>query len=229
MSTLDDLFKEKLENHSITPSPEAWNKVESGLTNKQRPVIWLRWAAVFLLGGLLVGTLWLREKDAPAVLTQKKEIPIKTETPVKEEQPAKENKSNDQKAQQAVVTRKHPKQSPPQQVQQIIIQEEVEQITPENTITSTMVEEVPAVAKITPAPSSAIVLTYTLDPIENKKVEATPETVAASSMKKDNSLKRAMKFARDAKNSDAPFSELRVIKEELFALDFKKKATTKKQ
>ena len=229
MSTLDDLFKDKLENHSIIPSPEAWNKVEAGLTNKKRPVIWLRWAAVFLLGGLLVGTFWLREKDAPVVLTQKKEIPTKTETPVKREESSKENKSENQKAQPAVAIERHPKQSPPQQVQQTIVQQEVAQIIPENNITSTVAEEIPAVVKTTQPASSAIVLTYTLDPIENKKVEATSEAVAASSMKKDNSLKRAMKFARDVKNSDAPFSELRVMKEELFALDFKKKATTKKQ
>ncbi len=229
MSSLDDLFKEKLENHSITPSPAAWNKVEAGLTNKNQQGLWMRWAAVFLLGGLLVGTMWLREKDTPAVLAQKEETPAITDTPVKEEQPVPENKSEDQKVHQAVVTKKRSKQSPPQQVQQIIIKQDVAQIIPENNITPIVVEEIPAVMKTTETASPGIVLTYTLDPIENKNVEATSESVAASSGKKDNSLKRAMKFARDVKNSDAPFSELRVMKEELFALDFKKKATTKKQ
>lgn len=34
MNRIDELFKNKLANHQVAPSADAWQKVEAGLTKK---------------------------------------------------------------------------------------------------------------------------------------------------------------------------------------------------
>ncbi|MFM8739807.1 MAG: hypothetical protein ACKOC0_06340, partial [Cytophagales bacterium] len=53
MNKMDELFKNKLENHSLPPSAEAWEKVEHQLEKKSKPVIWWRAAAAVLLVGAM--------------------------------------------------------------------------------------------------------------------------------------------------------------------------------
>ncbi|HSI74706.1 MAG TPA: hypothetical protein VK957_02375 [Lunatimonas sp.] len=48
---LDTLFREKLSNHEIQPSPRAWSKLEQQLSENKKPLwlIWGNYAAGFLL------------------------------------------------------------------------------------------------------------------------------------------------------------------------------------
>ncbi len=49
---LDQLFRDKLSNHNITPSVDAWEKINSGLRPKRNPVSkWMAVAAILLLVG----------------------------------------------------------------------------------------------------------------------------------------------------------------------------------
>ena len=70
MNKLDEFFKEKLTDHSIAPSTGAWQKVEAGFSKKNKGVAWLRWAAVFLLGAFLLGTLWMQRENTSAPMAK---------------------------------------------------------------------------------------------------------------------------------------------------------------
>jgi len=56
---VDRLFKDKLEEHTIQPSAQAWDKVEAHLGKKNKMVVWRIAAGVVLLGVLtFVGLKW---------------------------------------------------------------------------------------------------------------------------------------------------------------------------
>src|SRR5882762_418315 len=70
---VDQFFKNKLEDHSITPSENAWTKVEAGLSKKNNTVLW-RWAAAVLLMGALITIIYQSQKkeNTQPVLVEKK-------------------------------------------------------------------------------------------------------------------------------------------------------------
>ena len=80
MNKLDELFKEKLSDYSVAPSAGAWQKIEPHLSKKNETMVWVRWAAVLLLGGLLLSALWIQRKDSASPLAkQKQPVPQKAE------------------------------------------------------------------------------------------------------------------------------------------------------
>ncbi len=223
MSKLDELFKEKLIDHSITPSTEAWRKVEAGLAKKNR--VWLRWAAVFLLAGLLMGSLWLRRDQVTVPIATTKSLPHPNND-IKIQKPAPSNLAEENIDPHKVVSQKmnRGKQVLQSTWREPLVKEEVATLREEASIVPPAV----AATETAKAPAS-IVLTYTLDPVETS-VEPTPPSAAATADKKDSSLKRVIEFASTVKNSEStPLESLRGMKEELFALNLKKKPTSKKQ
>ena len=74
MSMLDEFFREKLTDHSVVPPAGAWQRVEAGLAKKNNGFLWLRWAAVFLLGALVLGAVWMK-REVASPLVNKKPIP----------------------------------------------------------------------------------------------------------------------------------------------------------
>ena len=72
-SQLDKFFKDKLADHTIAPSKEAWTKVESGLTKKNNNIIWLRVAAAILMAGLGV-IFWLSTQSDEVAQPQIAEV-----------------------------------------------------------------------------------------------------------------------------------------------------------
>ncbi len=68
-------------------------------------------------------------------------------------------------------------------------------------------------------------LTYTLQEIEEPVMS---ESLVADNQQKEKSFKKVIDFARTVKNSDSPIGNLRSMKEELFALELKKKNSSKK-
>lgn len=228
MNKLDEFFKEKLTNHSIAPSAGAWQKVESGLSKKNNGVIWLRWAAVVLLGALLLGTLWMQREDLPAPMAKDKLPPAEVEKENQQPlQPAIAEKLPETKN---VVREKKAKST---RTSQPIVQEEIQQADlkkEEAQVKEKLSVQLPETDLAAKQTSQGIVLTYTLDAItpSGEKSETEPAIVAATE-KKGKSLKRMMDFAKNIKHSESPLGELRIKKGELFALDLKKKPTSKKQ
>ena len=232
MSTLDELFKEKLADHTTPPSADVWQKVEASLSKKNNTIVWLRWAAVFLLGGLLLGTLWLQQEKIAAPLSQTvkpvqkqivPEIKIRNQSSIANAEEAKKSLFSKRKINRSA----NPKTIPQGLPLNIEVTEVVEDksIAQNVSLHETLVHH--------EKKSQSIVLTYTLDPVETPakmpgSVVDQP-TVAATDHKKEKSLRRMMKLASDVKNSDSPLSGLRGMKDELFALDLKKKPTGKKQ
>ncbi|MBI3482347.1 MAG: hypothetical protein HY015_05145 [Bacteroidetes bacterium] len=71
---VDQFFKNKLEDHTIAPSENAWAKVEAGLSKKNNVIVW-RWAAAVLLMGALISIIYWSQRGAEnvdPVLVEKK-------------------------------------------------------------------------------------------------------------------------------------------------------------
>ncbi|CAN5503638.1 hypothetical protein BH10BAC4_BH10BAC4_26200 [soil metagenome] len=235
MNKLDELFNEKLKTHSITPSAGAWEKIEAGLSKKNKPVIWWRWAAVFLLGALLAGILLIRREETVVPLTESKQIPeTDIESTKKVTQKPVAQVTEEKKVGKDPLRQKKRKADPAQKPldHNEIIKEEKEAVAQMTIplVNDLVVAKEEIVGQVLPASKSmksqSIVLTYTLDTIEPTP-SAQIET--ANVEKEANSFKKVMKFANDVKNGDSPLAGIRVMKEDLFALDLKKKNTSKKQ
>lgn len=96
---IDRLFRDKLAGHSVQPSPQAWGKLESRLSqNKKAGVPWMRIAASFFLIGSVAVLMWLSVPTAPKepdTVTDQQPVPeiIPGEAPVMHKTPAvEENK-----------------------------------------------------------------------------------------------------------------------------------------
>lgn len=229
MNKLDEFFKKKLTDHSIAPSAGAWQKVEAGFSKKNKGVAWLRWAAVFLLGAFLLGTLWMQRKNTSAPMA-KDNLPlpeIEKENHLLQPAIAKEQPET-----KSVVSKKKTKTA---KTIQPVIQEEIKQAEVKKEEVAQVMEKLSVQTYETnPAARRSergILLTYTLDtiipPIEEKS-EPEAAIVVASTERKGKPFKRMMEFAKNVKNSESPLGELRIKKGELFALDLKKKPTSKK-
>ncbi len=66
---IDELFKNKLEYHTVPPSTIAWQKIELNLVKKNNPIIWLRIAAVFVLFGCLITMLYWMQTNHSNIVT----------------------------------------------------------------------------------------------------------------------------------------------------------------
>src|SRR5436190_5525835 len=239
MSTLDEFFREKLATHSMTVPEGAWERVEAGLGKKNNGLIWLRWAAALLAGVLLFGTLWLQRNTGPEMAQNKKVQPGQSPVLKKELAPPLADRKTESSQTQLEVKKSHNQQvkkvlrvPQEQQKQELITSSE---ITPVEELEKTEMEEVKPVIETAPVAeqkSKAIVLTYTLDPVitaSEAREENSEANVVAETDKKSKGFKRMIDLANEVKNSESPLGELRLKKSELFALDLKKKPTSKKQ
>ena len=233
MSKLDELFKDKLTEHSITPSNGSWEKVEAGLSKKNNTVLWLRWAAVLVLGAFVLGAILIqRTEKTVSSVAKKVDSPANKESEVQKVAPAiaeeklavdnslSKKKNKIKKYSQALATN-----SVTQEEKEIINATSQEEKT--STLVETTVADVTSSNEKLKETNKSIVLVYTLDTIE-PTVETSPAEVASND-KKDSSLKRVVNFAKDVKNGETPFGGIREMKDDLFALELKKKTTSKKQ
>ena len=221
MNKLEELFKEKLSDYAIATPNRTWEKVEAGLSKKNKTIIWLRWAAVFLLGGLLLGSLWLQRQDNSRTLAKENQPAVrKEEGPIQKSVPPMfiEQKS----IAKNVRKRKENKINPAPPLLQSVATSEKAPRTEAPSPAPTPPGEIPApeITKLSSPISHGIVLTYTLGPVELLIADA-------ADGKRDKSLKRMVDFAMNVKNSDSPIGGIRVMKEDLFALELKKKTTSK--
>lgn len=71
---VDKFFKNKLEDHTMAPSENAWAKVEAGLSKKNNVVLW-RWAAAVLLTGALISIIYQSRKENNQPVLAEKNLP----------------------------------------------------------------------------------------------------------------------------------------------------------
>ena len=212
MKDLDRIFGETLANHTSAPSTGLWDRVEANLPERSHSMAWARWAAVFI-PALVAASIWLatRPETNPSVTAQSVTPalqPVETARPVTKQE------------EQLVAKNAHPKKTktttpvaPAPIVVQTPARVEESMAFEEITLEPVTLEEEVAVAIETPAP---MVLVYTLETV------STPETVAAER----KTIDRVVDFARTVKHSD-PIGDIRGLKDELFALDLRKKQPKK--
>lgn len=213
MNRIDQLFKNKLADHRLAPPANGWTKVETRLVKKNSIQLVWRIAAALALFGVLTAVWYGRTSDEPTQsLTLQPENTTPQPAPV--EQPTSE-----------VVTlqKSTPVASIRKQASSKIINAVVE--NPSTVEVTELVE--PEISKETVvalerSPGAAIekpiVIEFVLEPLPDKAV-AVAEAEPADS---ETGIKKILDKALDIKNGEGDFGSLRNVKNELFALDFRK-------
>lgn len=228
---IDQLFKEKLSEHNLPPSAEAWTKVQAGLSTGTNKIVYWRIAASLLLFGLLASA-WFLLNNTVELETQQVAQKDKTIAP-----PVQKNADDTaiQKVDETLAQTEQKKTEPRQKTkstlvatsQQVIKDEKADKVLPLednktlNQAESIITESVTTASTVVEKP---IVIEFTLPAIE----EAHTATIASvnESETKSTGIKKIFETALDVKNGDAEFgNSLREIKNELLAFDFKKDKT----
>lgn len=77
---IDRLFREKLDDFEITPSPEAWSKVEKRISKRKRPAIY--WIAASITLALISWFVWPESKtNEIGIASQEIDHPILSKAP----------------------------------------------------------------------------------------------------------------------------------------------------
>jgi hypothetical protein len=225
---VDQLFKNKLSEHTMVPSEEAWIRVQSGLpTKKNKIIVYWRVAAVLALVCFLIGIYFFRNDDQPSTkqLAQKDKISVpetkkETEPQTKVEATEKTQPVNVAKAEKSkAIDKKSTQKKVDHSINEAIesgMQNEVkneDSILPQEISVAT--EEV-QVAQVTEQ-KKPIVIEFTLRPVNDIE-----EVAIAKNQEKEKGFKKLIEVAREVKNGETGFSNLREMKNELLAFEFVK-------
>lgn len=220
MNSVDKLFKSKLDDHQLAPGPKAWEKLERNLSKKNNAVIWLRVAAVLALAGVLTFAL-LRWN-----LTESPETLTKVNEPVEQKQ-TPENKTSEpdltavplKKIETPKVATKKPSIKKALQSENLVAQAEQPVTAPTEMPESAVETPQEVTLPVQPSEKKAIVIVYSL-PTRTTKESAEP--VVAATEDEQKGIQKIWEAAKEVKNSDNPWGDLREAKNELFALEFRK-------
>lgn len=219
MNKLDKVFDGRFSDHSTAPSAAAWDRIEAGLSKKNSGIAWMRWAAV-LVPATVAAALWLNKPVETATVAQ---VPANVEAQPGATTPTPARPQTDEavvKPHQSPMTARVVTRKPQHRIPSITAEPEPVVLQPEVTaIEDVTIEPAPIAVEtreIVTEVQKPIVLVYTLESV------ATP----AAEAEKPSTFERAVELARTIKHSD-PIGELRVMKDELFALDLRKKSTKK--
>lgn len=220
MNRIDELFKNKLEDHSLAPSSTAWAKVEASITKKNKTLAWFRVAACLALASLswfayeqisspsakslvvLPATVSeVKTKELPSV----KQLPSETNSKSRITKQlllieASKSKGIDKVAMENV-----------QSTANAVAIAEPEPEMAEVPAKEVIVESKEIIAQV----EKPLVIEYTLESVADQQ-----EEVASRSK-----LQKVVDFALDAKHSDGALTNLRQAKDDLFAFNFKKDKT----
>jgi cytoskeletal protein RodZ len=238
MNKVDKLFKDKLAEHSIQPSAQAWEKVEAHLGKKNRMVVWLRVAAALAVMGLLTFVVVNRNRNYEETKQELVTTQEVTKDEVIKDEGTKIPATTDEtpKAQSTKVK----KQTAGSKVIIPAIEQPVEQIAVETGVRSQepgdrsqesgdrsqKTEDGRQKTEAGRQTKKGITLTYSLPSI--KKPESPAEPLIAD--EKKTAFERVLQIAKEVKNGDNALGDLREAKDQIFALDFKKdKDKSKKQ
>ena len=214
MKDIDRLFGDTLANHASPPSSGLWERVEASLPVPGHSTTWMRWAAV-LIPALVAAGIWM---SLPSDTTH----PIATKTSAPALQPVAKSPVTTEVVEKAPVAQATPKKksSPKVMVTSAPITEEIPEAVVDETVAFEDLTIEPVildqeVAVIAEAPKP-LVIVYTLETVATE----TPVDMDR------NALDRVVDFARTVKHSD-PIGDIRGFKDELFALDLRKKQSKK--
>lgn len=225
---MDQLFKKKLGDHTLTPSADAWAKVEAGLSKKNKFVIFWRAAAAFILCGLLMGS-WFYFQSKDEIQTNQLALEDKElGTIEKTSKEIKSVESLDKKVNtsQAKTVKKQPvtplkKDLKTNNLQLAIIDSNpATNIVQKEKETEILEAIEPTILVAAVKVEKPFVIEFTLDDIPSNQT-----TVAKVDEVEKTQLKKIWDKALDIKNGDTELGGLRLAKNELFALDFKKDKT----
>ncbi len=225
MNQLEELFNEKLGNHSMPPPTNGWERVGANLSKKNKTIVWIRWAAALIIGMLVIGVIATRQSTTPVEIVSQKNTTPQVGQPEQKEAVASVSTPEKKEVKKAVKKRKPEQNKTEQEATVAPVADanatQVAQMAQTEIVTSTPEGVAVAPTKESKIASRSMVITYTLDPV----VAVVPETATADAEQKSSSLGKVVKFARDVKNGDSPIG-LKVVKEDLFAHS-KKKSPTK--
>jgi len=224
---IDQLFRDSLSEHKVPPSAEAWDKVRSGLSKKNKFVIPWRIAATLLLFGALASTLYLRNRDElsePQLLTKTNELvfPEKEGKEKSFESATQPNRPPILKATKSSVTKVEVNHLPNHTEAEVSTQKVTNENNElENSDQNNVIITEPILLAQTDKSQKPIVIEFTLESIKKPVVNE----VAQLSEEGNSGLKKILEAARDVKNGESDFSIIRETKNQLFALDFRKEKT----
>ncbi|MFZ1808585.1 MAG: hypothetical protein WAU36_15235 [Cyclobacteriaceae bacterium] len=225
---IDNLFKKKLEAHSVEPAPSAWARVSSSASKKNKAVIWFRAAAALFL---MASALWLYNntnenisseiaKVTPEELRPEKPVAIQKEAEIKSTEDNNTTHASIPPAQKTKVpliiqNNEKPKNENIERHRVDLTTEPLELIAK---IDSNPIQDDSEIeASATKSLSKPIVIVYELKSYAKKS-----EPEIDPLFQKKNGLKRVLDVANNIRTGESPLGGLRQAKEDLFALNFKK-------
>lgn len=238
----DKFFRDKLEGYHPSPPAAAWDRIEANLAKKNHKVIWLRVAAAVALLACAAYLLWPAGDSAPApTVADKNQTPNTVEkelekgaaekqVPVTDDdnqQPArtqmaqnvtkKQIKPNKQAAIEApvpVAVNKQEQQEPSQV--ETIADETITEVAVNDAATETVPQILEQESK-----EDNMIITLTAEEVNEKYLTKKTIADATTQEKKSSTLRKLLDKAYDLKHNQDPVGELRQMKNEILALNFK--------
>jgi hypothetical protein len=224
MNKMDELFKNKLENYPLLPSPDAWEKVERQLEKKSKLMIWWRAAAAVLLVGVVGWWTYTWQTSNPTSQTAAKTESFPAQSPAAiAKTPINSHQSTNAPTPQLhkpLAKHSLPKSSTPRpsaKQQTTLATKEVEASSTEVPVVAQLVLPPAANPAVAAQAQKPIVLEFTLQPIAT-------ETVATARAEK-RSIKSVL---MDLKNGEGNIN-FQTLRENLFAFNHKKQKPTETQ
>ncbi len=222
MNTLDELFKNKLEDHSITPSFVSWQKVEANLSKKNNIIFWVKVAAALLLASsisikdqtikstsddlaIVIPTLHIETKSLNQICeTQKENITLGN---VQTKAISKGGLKSNQLVEEII-------EKPTTYVE--VNRDLAVTREPNITIEATLEDLKQSITFIASSPEKPTVIEFTIgEPLQKESI-----------VKSKTNLRKVVDFAVDVKNGEENFG-LRQAKDDLLAFNFRKERSKK--
>lgn len=239
----DQFFQNKLGDYSRPAPPAAWDRIEAGLQKRKNIFLWRAVAASVVVVTVASYAIWQLNQDTTSLLTAQATETVKPLPPVKENissSPAIKSsdpteltneKQNSIPVNEPVMKNEtepsNKTVSPPnnQKSAQAEKQMEVEEkMESDNIIETPFLENSTALNTETLQPAfqeqKNITLVMSREESDNYLVKKLNEE-ATPGKKKSSTLKQVLKKAKDFKTNQDPFGDLRQMKNEILALNFK--------
>ena len=220
----DKLFRDKLQSYQ-TPAPSgAWNRIEANLNKKNDNVLWFRIAAGFLLVAIATYLLW--PANSATTVTPKSELAAKTK---KHETVSPEQQKEEKRITPSTVpgsfsaNKSQRKRVVKKPTQTITVEEAAVTHKEEVTVANTASVEAARDAVVAIAEKQKLKIIFAAEDIDTKYLDKKALAEATSDAKKSSTLKKLLDKAYDLKYNQDPFGDLRQKKNEILALNFRKK------
>lgn len=222
MKPVDEYFRQQLGPLAVPPRPEAWNRIANNLVKKNSGRVGFRWAAVLGMLASLAGMWWYLEQ-----------------TPVNAHISGGQTGADPQAVVQPLAAISDEKPAPEPVRQQPVIKK-----TPRLATTNKINLSAPAAAPVEPAGSSLFAGVEPGAPPQNQEPVPTDEALPQGAVvveyslpaitaapadgagpPKESNLGKIKTAVQDLKNSQAWWGDLRKIKDDVLAFNFKKDKT----